>query len=158
MQKQIARLELAQNNGLVVNRKGKVPFKIKNLATLEDALKMRLDKSDLKSVIGLSTVVLNAEAATDPMLAIALEYRGEAKFQQQDYRGAALDLALATSRFPTHSRQARALLFAGDSYVYLKNNAVAALYYQDCVKNFAATPEGKAASGRLVNLKAASSL
>ncbi len=153
LQKQIARLELLQNAGLGWSRKGKMPVKIKNETVLADTLKTQLDNGDFKKAIDLSTMVLTAQSATDSMLAVALDFRGEAKFQLQDYRGAALDLSLVTSRFPTHPRQARALLLTGDSYVYLKNSSVASLYYQDCVKSFGATAEGKAASGRLTNLQ-----
>lgn len=154
MQKQIARLELMAGSRLSYARQGKLPAKIKNADQLSKILKADFDNGNFKQVSAIATTVLLAHDATDQMLAVALEYRGEARFQQQDYKGAASDLAGVTELFPNAPRKARALLLTGDSYVYLKNNSIALLYYQDCAKNFATTAEGKAAASRLANLTA----
>lgn len=154
LQKQVARLELRLNANLNYPRKGKMPAKIKNNTDLDKSLKTSFDNGNFKQVIDLATSILTAHDATDHMLATALEYRGEAKFQMQDYKGAASDLATLTEVFQNPPRKARALLIAGDSYVYLKNDVIAQLYYQDCVKSFATTPEGKAAASRLSALTA----
>ncbi len=153
LQKRLSRVELLLNDNLFSNtRKGKLPVKIKNQTVLEDSLKTWLDSGDFKKVILISTQVLNAQDASQSMLGIALEYRGEAKFQMKDYRGAALDLGLYAEKFPKQSRSARALLLTGDSYVYLKNSAAAKFYYQECAKNYGSTAEGKAAADRLGKL------
>ncbi len=152
LQKQVAQLELATNSRLNYIRKGKMPQKIKTLNDVNKALKFAFDGGDFKAVVDSATSILLASDATDDMLAAALEYRGEARFQLKDYKGAAIDLSRVVNIFPNHPRKARALLLAGDCYVYLKNNAIALLYYQDCVKNFASQPEGKAASSRLSSL------
>ena len=154
MQKQIARLQLATSSRFSYTRKGKLNPKLKNLVEINKTLKSLLDSGNFKAAIDTATMVLLAHEATDEMLAAALEFRGEARFQLQDYRGAASDLAGVTEVFVNAPRKARALLLTGDSYVYLKNNAIALLYYQDCVKEFPNTPEGKASAGRLANLTA----
>lgn len=152
LQKQIARLELMTGARLTYSRKGKLPAKVKNIADLNKLLKSNFDDGNFKQVIDLTTNILSAHDATDQMLSSALEYRGEAKFQLTDYKGAAIDLANVVDIYPNIPRKARALLLLGDSYVYLKNNSIALLYYQDCAKNYAASAEGKAAVSRLSNL------
>ncbi|MES2614928.1 MAG: hypothetical protein V4591_05895 [Bdellovibrionota bacterium] len=154
LQKQIARLELMSNSRLSYARKGKMPAKIKTVTDLNKTLKIHFENANFNEIVTLTTNILTAHDATDQMLAVALEYRGEARFQLQEYKGAATDLAGVTELFPNVPRKARALLLAGDSYVYLKNNPIALLYYDECARNFASTAEGKAAAARLSNLTA----
>jgi TolA-binding protein len=70
----------------------------------------------------MSSAILNAMEAKDPMIQIALEYRAESKFRLQDYKGAAIDFSNYIDFYPSAKKYPRALLLAGDSYVYLKNN------------------------------------
>lgn len=154
LQKKVARLELQANNYSLASRTGKLNSKIKNATALNKLLKSVFDKGDFAKVILLTTKVMNAANAPVDMVSLALEYRGEARFQTQDYKNAAIDFSTFVEVFPTSPRKARALLLAGDSYIYLKNNDVAKLYYQDCSSAFPGTDEGKASSSRLANLSA----
>jgi hypothetical protein len=154
LQKQVARLQLATNSRFSYTRKAKLPANIKNAEELSKMLKSLFDAGKFKNMADIATSVLLAHDATDEMLGIALEFRGEARYQMQDYRGSASDLAGVLDAFSNPPRKARALLLAGDCYVYLKNNSIAQLYYQDCVKEFSSTPEGKAAASRLESLTA----
>ena len=157
LEKKIALLELKTNLNYSSVRKGKLPSKIKNINDEDKILKSTLDKGDFKAVAAIASTILSATDATNLMMATALEYRGEAKFQMKDFRGSAADLATELEYFPNPPRKARALLLTGDSYVYLKNNLIAQYYYQDCVKYFASESEGKAASARLSSLNATTS-
>ena len=157
LEKKIALLELKTNINYSSVRKGKLHPKIKNINDEDKLLKLALDKGDFKSVIAIASSVLSAAEATNLMMATALEYRGEAKFQMKDFKGSATDFATELEYFPNPPRKARALLLAGDSYVYLKNNQIAQYYYQDCVKYFSKESEGKAASARLSSLNATTS-
>jgi TolA-binding protein len=153
IQKKIAILELLTKYYPNPVRKGKLPAKLKNEKDMNKSIKANMDKGNFKQVVLTTTTILGAADASDSMLALAYEYRGEAKFQMQDYHGAALDLSTELVSFSNTPRKARALLLAGDSYVYLKNNSIAALYYDECAKSFPTETEGKAASSRLASLQ-----
>lgn len=154
MQRQIARIELASGSKVAINRKGKLPAKLKTPADITRSLKSSFEQGNFKQTTETSNAVLGASDATDIMIQTALEYRAEAKFKQQDFKGSAIDFSNYIEMFPTAAKYPRALLLAGDSYVYLKNNAIAKSYYQECAKSFANSPEGKAAAGRLASLPA----
>ncbi len=152
MQRQIARVELSSGSKVAINRKGKLPAKLKTPAEITRSLKSSFEQGNYKQTIETSNSVLGASDATDIMLQTALEYRAEAKFKTQDFKGSAIDFSNYIEMFHTAAKYPRALLLAGDSYVYLKNNAIAKSYYQECAKSFANSPEGKAAAGRLASL------
>lgn len=152
IQRQLARLEIAANSRVGINRKGKLPTKLQSQADISRSLKTSFEQGNFKQTIESSSSVINAAEATDPMIQTAIEYRAEAKFKMQDYKGAAIDFSNYIDFFPSGTKYARALLLAGDSFVYLKNNSIAKSYYQECAKTFPSLPEGKAAAGRLVNL------
>lgn len=156
IQRQIARLEIAAGSKVAINRKGKLPAKIKSQADLTKSLKTSFEQGNFKQTIETSNSVLTAADANDGMIQVALEYRAEAKFKSQDFKGAAIDFANYVEMFPMSAKYQRALLLAGDSFVYLKNNNIAKSYYQECAKSFSNTPEGKAAAGRLASLPSAS--
>lgn len=156
LKRQAARMQLANDAHAHSNRTGKLPANIKNAAEAEKALKSEYANGNFKRVEQISTSILNAKNATDSMLATALEYRGEAKFQQHNYKGAAMDLSSFIEKYPSSRRYPRALLLAGDSFVYLKKNDAAMSYYEECAKRYSTHAEGKAAAKRLESLKAQS--
>lgn len=152
IKRQIARLQLVTNSRLNPNRVGKLPHSIKNAADVDKVLKSEFANNNFKQVEQTATAILNAKGITDDMIATALEYRGESKFQQHDYKGAAVDLSGFIELFPKSKRYPRALLLVGDSYVYLKNNNIAVSYYQECAKHYPEQAEGKAAASRLESM------
>jgi TolA-binding protein len=157
IQRQLARIELAANSKVGASRKGKLPAKIHTLAEVNKSLKSSFEQGNFKQTIETSNSVINASDANDAMLQSAIEYRAESKFKTQDYKGSAIDFSNYIESYPNTQKYPRALLLAGDSYVYLKNNSIAKSYYQECAKIFPNLPEGKAAAGRLANLSAQSS-
>lgn len=150
IERRLVRLELL--NAENVPKTAKLPAKLKDLATLEKLLKTDFDNSRFDDVVKIASLVINSSDAKPQAVALALEYRGEAKFNQRNYRGAALDLSSFIESFPSHKRYPRALLLAGDSFFYLKKAQVALSYYTECKGNYASTAEGKAAAGRMVSL------
>lgn len=157
IQRQIARLEIAGGAKVAINRKGKLPPKLSTQSEIAKSLKASFEQGNFKQTIETSNTILAASDANEQMLQNALEYRAEAKFKSQDYKGSAIDFSNYVEMFPSSAKYPRALLLAGDSYVYLKNNTIAKSYYQECAKNFSNTPEGKAAAGRLASLPATTS-
>jgi len=154
IQRQVAYLELATNARFASVRSEKLPAKIKTSAELNKALKHIFELGDFKKVLELASSVLRASSANEAMLQTALEYKAEAKFKLQDYKGAALDFSTYAEVYSGAPKYARALLLAGDSYVYLKNEQVAKSYYQECAQSYATSAEGKAAADRLASLAA----
>lgn len=150
IERRIARLELL--NADTLPKTAKLPAKLKDVATVEKLLKADFDNSRFDDVIKISSIVINAVDAKPQAVAIALEYRGEAKFNQRNYRGAAIDLSSFVESFPTHKRYPRALILAGDSFFYLKKPQVALGYYSECKSSYTNTAEGKAAGGRMTSL------
>ena len=157
IQRQLARIELAANSKVGASRKGKLPQKLHTLADINKSLKSSFEQGNFKQTIETSSSVINASDANDAMLQSAIEYRAESKFKLQDYKGAAIDFSNYIESYPNGQKYSRALLLAGDSYVYLKNNTIAKSYYQECAKSYPNLPEGKAAAGRLANLSAQTS-
>ncbi len=157
IQRQLARIELAANSKIGAIRKGVLPQKLHKLVDINKSLKSSFEQGNFKQTIEMSSSVINATDANYAMLQSAIEYRAESKFKMQDYKGAAIDFSNYIELYPNGQKYARALLLAGDSYVYLKNNIIAKSYYQECAKSFPNIPEGKAAAGRLANLTAQTS-
>lgn len=154
MQRQLARLQLATAPRVSTNRTGKLPHNVKNAGDLEKILKNEFANGNIKQAEQIANAVLGAKGANNDLLSTALEYRGEAKFQQHAYKEAAMDLSYFIEAYPKSKRYSRALLLTGDSYVYLKNHFIAMSYYQECAKDYAATQEGKACQTRLDSLLA----
>jgi tetratricopeptide (TPR) repeat protein len=123
-----------------------------SLADITKSLKSAFDQGNYKQTLELSNTVIHAIETTDDMMQLALEYRAESKFKLRDYKGAAIDLSNYIELFPNTNKYPLALLLAGDSYVYLKNNSMAKSYYQECAKSYSNLAEGKAAAGRLAKL------
>jgi outer membrane murein-binding lipoprotein Lpp len=152
IQRQIARIEIAASSKVGINRKNKLPPKMNSLADITKSLKSAFDQGNYKQTLELSNTVIHAIETTDDMMQLALEYRAESKFKLRDYKGAAIDLSNYIELFPNTNKYPLALLLAGDSYVYLKNNSMAKSYYQECAKSYSNLAEGKAAAGRLAKL------
>lgn len=152
IRRQLARIELMSNSKVGTVRKGKLPSKSHTLAEINKSLKSSFEQSNFKQTIETSNAIINASDANEAMLQSAIEYRAESKFKMQDYKGAAIDFSNYIESYPNTPKYARALLLAGDSYVYLKNNLIAKSYYQECAKSYPNLPEGKASAGRLANL------
>lgn len=134
-------------------RTGKLPHNIKTAADADSVLKEEFENGNFKKVISTSSAILNAKGATKSMLATALDYRGESQFQLRNYHAAANDLSAFIGMHIKSTRYPRALLLAGDSFVYLKKNSVALPYYQECAKNYRSRPEGKAAASRIASMR-----
>jgi TolA-binding protein len=122
--------------------------KFKTAGELSRSLGAAYAQKDYKGVITTASNVLLARPGTDQQ-EVALEFRGTAYFQSQQYEKAAIDFTQFLDRFPKSDRRPRALLFAGDSFVYLKQNRTAKSYYAECVKLFPEREECKAAQERL---------
>jgi TolA-binding protein len=152
LERQIARIELLSNTKTALAKKGKLPQKIKTAESLKKTLKKLYEQNHFKQAIELSNSVLSATDTSPDLTKIALEYRAESKFKLQDFQGSAIDYSTYTENYPQSPKYPRALLLAGDSYVYLKNNNIAKSYYQECAITYSQLPEGKAASSRLKNL------
>lgn len=152
LQRDVARLELLVPTETVqqptTSPKKNVP-NIKTAKDVEKILKKQYEKGNFRELIQQATNIMQYTNSNVDMIKIALELRGEAKFQIGDYRGAALDLSNYIEKYPNSERQARAFLLLGDSYVYLKNEAAAMSYYNDCMKTYINTPEGIACAGRI---------
>lgn len=83
---------------------------------------------------------------------IAQLFKAEAAFASENYKGAALEFSNFLTRYPGSERRARALLLAGDSFVYLKQFDTAKSYYRECVQKFPEKQECKASKERLDRL------
>lgn len=83
---------------------------------------------------------------------IAQLFKAEAAFASENYKGAALEFSNFLTRYPNSERRARALLLAGDSFVYLKQFDTAKSYYRECVQKFPGKQECKASKERLDRL------
>lgn len=120
----------------------------KTAGELSRTLGSSYSAKDFKKVIAKASDVIEARPGND-QLEVALEFRGTAYFQTQEYQRAATDFTEFLDRFPKSERRARALLFAGDSFVYLKQNRTARAFYSECVKTYPERDECKAAKERL---------
>lgn len=128
--------------------KQKLPLGAKTSAELLKIFTKDYEKGLFKELAEKTTTVIQHAQSTADMRALALEFRGEAKFNLKDYRGAALDLANYVEQNPQADRGARAFLLLGDSYVYLKKQDIARSYYRDCVQLFPNTSESQACLAR----------
>lgn len=166
LERQVARLELnatesshalaasASNPSTRNSSANSATNKFKTTKDVSKFLKKEYEKGNFKTVIQQSTAILQSAQSTSDMLAAALEFRAEAKFQLADYRGTVIDLTNYLEQYPHAEKSARALLLLGDSYVYLKNQSVAVSYYNDCIKMYGSTTEGSACSARISKIGA----
>jgi len=153
LDRRLTRIELLAAPLLEKNTKDKPsanakPTKYKTAGELSRTLGSSYSQKDYKKVIATANDVLTARASTEQQ-EVALEFRGTAFFQTQQYEKAATDFTEFLDRFPKSDRRPRALLFAGDSFVYLKQTRTAKSYYSECVKIFPERDECKAAKERL---------
>lgn len=156
--RKVSRMELLVPNAFFVIQKTrkKLPSSIATLEKLRNTYRTQYEAGHFTKIIDLSSMVFSGQNATTAMRALSLEFRGEAYFQKKDYKSSAIALGTFVDTFPKSERYQRALLLAGDSYVYLNNHETAASYYAECKNLFPSTPEGKAAHKRLASLKSAS--
>lgn len=151
LQRDVARLELLtprETTNQATPPKKNSP-NLKTAKDVEKFLKKQYEKGNFKELIQNATNIMESTNSNVDMIKIALEFRGEGKFQLGDYRGAAIDLSNYIEKYPNGEKQARAFLLAGDSYVYLRNEVAAMSYYNDCMKTYINTPEGNACESRL---------
>lgn len=125
------------------------PLGAKTSADLLNVFKKEYEKGHFQELVQKTSSIIEQKQFGADMRALALEFRGEAKFRLNDYRGSALDLANYVEQYPTADRVSHALLLLGDSYVYLKKQDVASSYYHDCAKRYPDTSEGSACLARV---------
>jgi hypothetical protein len=131
--------------------KSKTPLKYKNADELEKAFVSFFAAKDYKKTLALANQVLVSEVPPS-FVELALRFRAEAAFAQQDYFDSAYDFGDFVERFPKSARFPRALLLAGDSFVYLRKFKIAKSYYQECVRVASDREECKASRERLSKL------
>lgn len=108
-------------------------------------------KKEYAKVDTLATEVL-ASGLGASFKETALLFRAEAAFASESYKKAAGDFSEFLTKYPKSDRRPRALLLAGDSYVYLKQLDEAKVWYKECVDKFPKKPECVAAKERLDRL------
>lgn len=128
-------------------------FQPQKLSDVNTALKHDFEKGLFKTVILKSSMVIQSKKSKADMIAAALEFRGEAKYKLADYSGAIIDLTNYIEKYPSGDKKARALLLLADSYVFLKQNASAKFYYDECSKHYEKTSTGKACAERSAKIK-----
>ncbi len=133
--------------------RAKLDAKVGTPEKLEKALSTAYAQKDFKKVQSIASGVLAAKASPS-LLEVALRYRGEARFAAQDHSGAASDFSEFVDRFPRSDRYPRALLLAGDSYVYLRKFRLAKSFYSECTRMASEKEECKVSRERLAKLPA----
>lgn len=158
MERRLARLELSMGNGpdarpKAADGKGKAgaASRFKSAVDLSRVLGAAYTQKDFKKVLATANEVMGS-GAPDDQKEIALGFRAEAYFQMQNYEKSALDFAEFLDKYPRSDRRPRALLLAGDSFVYLKQMRAAKSYYSECVRQHPDRDECKASKERLEKL------
>lgn len=151
LERKLAKMELMQDVSVDKKPKGGAVPKFKSGAEVAKSLKASLEQKDVKKVVTTASALIYAEVPEDQVEA-ALGYRAEAYFAQQDFGKAAIDLISFLERFPRSERRPRALLLAGDSFVYLKRFDSARSFYAECVRVTPERDECKASKERLDKL------
>lgn len=152
LQKKASKLDILTSLIIQSSKKIKLPEKLKTVEAISKTLKTDFEQAKYKQLVDNAYIIINAEDASDNMIMTALEYRAETRFKMKDYKRTIVDFDNYLERYPKAQKRARAMLFVGDSYVYLKKNAMAKIYYNECSKLFPNSPEGKACANRLSNL------
>lgn len=151
VEKRLTKAELLAKDARDGGGREKTKLTIKNRDELAKVLSSAYGQKDYKQVVKLASNVIN-NTNSEPMKALALEFRAEAQFQLQNYNKAAIDLMEIIDKYPTFERKPRALLLAGDSCVYLKQFRAAKALYSECVRLFPDREECKASKERLSRL------
>jgi hypothetical protein len=131
--------------------KSKTSLKYKTADELEKAFVSLFASKEYKKTLVLANQVLAADVSPG-FVELALRFRAEAAFAQQDYFDSAYDFGDFVERFPKSSKFPRALLLAGDSFVYLHKFKVAKSFYQECVRVASDREECRASRERLAKL------
>jgi TolA-binding protein len=147
------RLERLQEKEDSSASKAKLDPKVASVEKLEKALSTAYQQKDYKKVQSVSSGVLAAKAHQS-LLEVALRYRGEARFASQDYAGSASDFSEFVDKFSRSEKYPRALLLAGDSYVYLRKFRLAKSFYSECSRMAPEKEECKVSKERLAKLPA----
>lgn len=150
MERRLERLIIAPDAS---KPKGKLPPKLDTTEKAEKALFTAFSQKDIKKTLALSSQILDANPARG-LYEVALRYRGEARFATQDYAGSASDFGEFVDKFPSNDKYARALLLAGDSFVYLRKFRLAKSFYTECTRMVPAKEECKVSKDRLAKLPA----
>ncbi|NBO38273.1 hypothetical protein EBU99_06795 [bacterium] len=151
VEKRLTKAELIAKASYDVTGKQKVALTVKSPAELAKVLSSAYAQKDYQKVVRLASNVIN-NTHSEPMKALAMEFRAEAQFQMQNYDKAAIDLIEMIEKYPSLERKPRALLLAGDSCVYLKQLRAAKAFYSECVRAFPDREECKASKERLARL------
>jgi TolA-binding protein len=153
LEERIAKLEQAASSKDAKGAKssGKAAPKYASAADLTKVLGGHFSKKEFKKVDTLATEVLNSNLGPS-FKETALLFRAESAFASESYKQAAGDFGDFLTKYPKSDRRARALLLAGDSFVYLKQLDQAKTHYKECVDKFPKRPECVAAKERLDRL------
>jgi len=151
VEKRLTKAELIAKDVRDGGGREKTKLSIKNRDELAKLLSSAYGQKDYKQVVKLASNVIH-NTNSEPMKALAMEFRAEAQFQLQNYNKAAIDLMEIIDKYPTFERKPRALLLAGDSCVYLKHFRAAKALYSECVRLFPDREECKASKERLSRL------
>ena len=159
LERRVARLELevqskseTQAKDHTENKKSsKADPKYASTKELTKVLGGHFTKKSFTKVQSLASEVLSSGLGND-YKEIALLFKAEASFALENYKAAAIEFADFLTRFPASDRRPRALLLAGDSYVYLKQFDTAKTYYRECVEKFPKKQECTASKERLDRL------
>jgi tetratricopeptide (TPR) repeat protein len=153
-ERRLAALELAieQLSGAQMKQpsKSETPA-YKSTRELTKAIGGQFAQKNYTKVNEMADAVLNSDLDAS-YKEIALLFKAEAAFASENYKSAALEFSNFLTRYPNSERRARALLLAGDSFVYLKQFDTAKSYYRECVQKFAEKQECKASKERLDRL------
>lgn len=150
-------LRVAFRNNLILREpqegsKPKAPPKYASSDEFDKSMSAAITQKDYKKVNSTTSLVIASSLGDNYQIA-ARRARGEASFLQQNYEQAAVALGEFIERAPQkHPRYCYMLLLAGDSWLYLRNNAVARTYYHECVRLAPDREECKAAKERLDRL------
>ena len=153
MERRVARLELSAAPAAerAQKEKPKTALKFKTPGELNKSLAAAYVQKDYRKVVTAASDIISSPAADDQK-EIALDFRGRAYFQLQNYEKAAIDLTEFLEKYPKSDKRPMALLLAGDSFVYLKQLRAAKSYYAECVKIHPEREECKASKERLEKL------
>lgn len=101
---------------------------------LEKSLRDALAARQYTNAASTATLYLKAKESDGKVREVALRYRGEAYFLKRQYEDAARDFLDFLSEFSRSENRPRVLLFAGDSFVFLKRLDVAKGMYEECLQ------------------------
>ncbi len=151
LDRRMERIQAREELFASATNKTKLSAKLDTPEKLEKALSTAFSAKDYKKTQSMASQVLLVSSG--PVLEeLALRYRAEAHFANQEYSSAALDFSEFVDRFPRNSKYPRALLLAGDSYVYLRKFRLARSFYTECTRMAPEKEECKVSKDRLAKL------